>query len=153
MSEDNQQNQNPAPEDVDPTVWIQNQRGAVLGYCSRKELGVVKFIDNKSAILPPFIAIWLVESKPSREKYWVISGDLPLDHINVKQAKTPRDVVRHFSLNWQLKAERLIQSLVQGKPQLGDQTKQTDFANMLVRKANMLYELAEKDKIWVNHES
>lgn len=153
MSEENQVTDNKAPEDIDPRHWIQKQHGAVLGYCSRKELDVTGFIDDKSAILPPFVAIWLVESKPRKAKYWVISGDLPLDHIPFKLAKTPREVIRHFSLNWQLKAERLMQSLVQGKPQLGDQKKQRDFANVLVRKASMLYQLAEKDKIWVNHES
>jgi hypothetical protein len=150
MSEENQQEEQKVP--FNEQQWVDKQRGAVLGYCSRKELNVTEFIDNESAILPPFIAVWLVESKSPKAKYWVVSGDLPLDHIPTKLAKSPRDAIRHFSLSWQLKAERLIASLEAGQPQLGDPVKQTDFANLLVSRAHMLSELANNDKIWVRHQ-
>lgn len=147
MAEENQQ-QNPSAK-LTEQQWVDKERGVALGYCSRKELNVTSFIDNESAILPPYLAIWLVESKSDKEKYWVISGDLPLDHIPAKLAKNPREVVRYFSLGWQLKAQRLITSLQAGQPQLGDPGKQTNFANLLVSRAEMLAELAENDKIWM----
>ncbi|MFT5452281.1 MAG: hypothetical protein ACI9N9_001771 [Enterobacterales bacterium] len=150
MSEENQQQDpNTAFNEQD---WVNKQSGAVLSYCSRKELNVTNFIDTESAILPPFVAVWLVESKPSKEKYWVISGDLPLDHIPVKLAKNPREVIRHFSLGWQLKAERLMTGSETGQPQLGDTAKQTDFAKLLVSRAEILAEMAENDKIWIKQQ-
>ena len=151
MSEENQQ-QDPN-EQFNEQDWVNEQCAAVLGYCSRKELNLTKIVDVKSVILPPFIGIWFVESKSSKEEYWVISGDLPIDHIAVKLAKSPRDVVRHFSLVWHLKAERLMASLEAGKPQLGDPGKQTEFASLLVSRAEALADLAGNDEMWLKQKT
>jgi hypothetical protein len=151
MSEENQQKEPNAP--FNEQEWVNNQYGAVLSYCSRKQLNVTSVNDKESAILPPIIAIWLVESKSTKENYWVISGDLPLDHIPTKLAANPRDVVRYFSLSWQLKSDRLMASLEADQPQLGDSGKQTDFADLLVSRAEMLADLAGNDKIWVKKQT
>ncbi|MCH1933235.1 DUF4826 family protein, partial [Shewanella sp. A25] len=40
----------------------------------------------------------------------MISGDLPTDLVSADAAKDAREVLRHFSLAWHLKAENLIQN-------------------------------------------
>ncbi|PCJ48508.1 MAG: DUF4826 domain-containing protein [Gammaproteobacteria bacterium] len=146
MSEEIQQ-ESPDPQ-MTEQQWIQKEAGAVLGYCSSKGLQVTDFINDKSAILPPFVAVWLVLSKQTNEKYWVISGDLPIDHIPFKIAKAPREALRHFSLGWQLKADRLLASIEEAQPQLNDAGKQTEFADLLISRAEMLAELIQNDEMW-----
>ena len=152
MAEDNQQqDSNAESEKISLKDWTQNETGRVLDYCSRNNLGLINFVEKQSAILPPIVAVWLVDSRANKEKFWVISGEVPLDHIPVNVAKSAREAIRYFALNWQLKAERLMHSLVEGKPQLGDNEKQTQFANTLIKSADMLYDMAEKNELWENH--
>lgn len=64
---------------------------------------------------------------------WVICGDVPTDHIGSEVAATPRDAAKHFSMKWQIDAER--QSA-------------TSEAGRLVTKAEQLFELTEMDELW-----
>ncbi|MGI9236005.1 MAG: DUF4826 family protein [Woeseiaceae bacterium] len=64
---------------------------------------------------------------------WVISGEVPTDHITSDVAATARDAARHFSLKWQMDAAH---------------TKNSAVSNMLVAKAEQLYEIVEDDNLW-----
>ncbi len=86
------------------------------------------------------MAIWKIRAQ-DRKEYWVISGDLPTDHMALSAAKDAREAVRAFSLHWQLKAEQIMNSGAI------DQTK-VDFANLLVNRAHGLYDLFNKDELW-----
>jgi len=122
----------------------------VLAYGSRNNLELSNIIQPRSAILPPIVAVWLVESKSNDKKYWLISGDVPTDHIPDGNAETARDAIRHFSLRWQLQAENITVEL-QKKPALtaADNT-QKEFAELLISRAGSLYELHEKEEYWIN---
>jgi hypothetical protein len=66
---------------------------------------------------------------------WVICGHLmPTDHLGATVAATPRDAARHFSLKWQLDATR---------------TKDSSVADILIAKAEELYEIVEDDSLWL----
>ena len=65
------------------------------------------------------------------EFYWFICGNLPTDCLASNAAVTPRDAARHFSLKWQLDAEK--------KGLDGEE---------LARQAEGLYELADEPGLW-----
>ncbi|MEC8350611.1 MAG: DUF4826 family protein, partial [Pseudomonadota bacterium] len=58
-------------------------------------------------------------------------------------ANNAREVLRYFSMQWQMKADQLMQSGAV------DKTK-ADFANLLINRAHGLYELFEKEEMWQN---
>ncbi|MBE0364187.1 hypothetical protein PULV_a1767 [Pseudoalteromonas ulvae UL12] len=98
--------------------------------------------DKESRYLAPFFAVWKIKSQNGKS-YWVISGRLPTDHVEASVAATARDAIRHFSFQWQLKADEIVQSGIKEQTQL-------DFANLLVNRAHGLYEFFEKDELWTN---
>ena len=111
-------------------------------YIADKGILPVSIIEKECRVLPPLCAVWKIKGNDGNT-YWVITGRLPTDAVQAGAADTARDVMRHFSLQWQLKAN----SIMENKPV--DKT-QADFANLLVHRAHGLYELFEKDELWAN---
>ena len=62
---------------------------------------------------------------------WVIAGDFQTDLIDSALAGSARDAARHFSLKWQLDAE-----------------KSPEAAEAMVRRAEELYTLVEMNEAW-----
>ena len=78
---------------------------------------------------------------------WTISGEAVVtDHIPGSMAATPRDAARHFSLKWQMDADRLIAVGKSKKPAEGQHM--GNYANKLIRDAESLYDLTEQADIW-----
>ena len=149
MLEDNTQDGSATQkEQINPEEWIKEQHGTLLRYCSNKGLEISNVLDKKSAVLPPFVAVWLAESKSNKKLYWIISGDLPTDHIPSEIAKSPREALRHFSLNGQLKAENIVQALTSGTYNPDDHERQKQFAELLVDRAHSIYDLFVDEKMW-----
>ncbi len=101
--------------------------------------------DKDSRYLTPFFAVWKIKAENAKS-YWVISGRLPTDHVEISAAKTARDAIRYFSFQWQLKADQIVKSGIKDKTQ-------ADFANLLVNRAHGIYEFYEKDELWQNEPS
>jgi len=80
---------------------------------------------------------------------WTISGDAVVtDHIAGSMATNPRDVVRHFSLKWQMDADRLL-SLAKSKPMVkGSVEHMQAYTEQLIGHAELLYDLSSRDNIW-----
>ena len=150
MTQESSPTSNETPP-VDDQQWVQDQHAKVLHYGSRNQLDIDLLNQQQSAILPPHIAVWLAHSKSLNQEVWVITGDLPTDHINGENAKNAREAVRHFSLRWQLKADKLMESVKNGTPEMGDAERQTQFAELLISRANGLHDLADNDDIWASH--
>ena len=100
-------------------------------------------IEKESRFIAPLCAIWKFKGQDGKS-YWVITGRLPTDHALASVAENARDVLRYFSLQWQLKADQIIHS---GGAR--DKT-QVDFANLLINRAHGLYEMYEKEQLWKN---
>lgn len=64
--------------------------------------------------------------------YWFIGGEVPLDHIAGHVAKTPRDVIRHFALKWQLESTKVDEVL----------------GAQWVEHAEALHTLADDERFW-----
>ena len=135
-------------EELSEQDWIKKEHGTVLDYGSRNLLDIAHVIQADSAVLPPIVAVWLVESRINAERFWVITGDVPNDHIPGNNAKNARDAIRHFSLRWQLKADRILASFEEADPEKIIDDSKKEFAELLVSRANSLYELSEMEEYW-----
>ncbi|KFZ38511.1 hypothetical protein HR45_03525 [Shewanella mangrovi] len=124
-------------------AWTREQFQKANKFLAEKGIIPNKVNTSESRYLAPYVAVWKLEStQPTKASYWVISGDLPTDMIGANAAKDARDVIRHFSLAWQLKAENLIQSGA-----VRDET-QRKFANLLIARAQSLFQLHEQEQLW-----
>jgi hypothetical protein len=90
--------------------------------------------------LAPYAAVWRIRSQ-DKKSYWVISGDLPADAVPLDAAPSAREALKRFSYSWQMQAENIERSGTKDQAQI-------DFANLLVKKADMVYQLSSDEKIW-----
>ncbi len=129
--------------------WSQKHYAEAMNYCQRKQLQIDHFIKADSRVLPPVLAVWKVElaERPKR-RLWVIGGDVMMDHVDAAAATSARDVLRHFSLAWQLRADQLEQSLAQAASGFRDDVKQREVIDTLIVKAEALYDLYTNDQLW-----
>ncbi|NVK25304.1 MAG: DUF4826 family protein [Gammaproteobacteria bacterium] len=97
---------------------------------------------EQSRYLAPMLAVWKIKAT-DKNWYWVISGDLPTDVMTEEGADSARSAVKAFSYQWQMKAENIQ---LAGN---ADKTQQ-DFAQLLISRANGLYQLSERDELWLN---
>ncbi|MBR9727819.1 DUF4826 family protein [Shewanella intestini] len=130
-------------QDAQREQWVREHFQKANQFLAQKGVIPTKVHNEESRYLAPYLAIWKMEAKlPKKQTFWVMTGDLPSDHVDVKVAATARDALRHFSMMWQLKAENLHNSgLTKDKTQL-------EFANLLVSRAESLYQLQSDDKLW-----
>lgn len=131
---------NPEQQEQANNEWVRSQFQKANQYLAEKGILPDNVAVSESRYLTPLMAVWKITAQ-NRQQYWVISGNLPTDHMPLSAAEDAREAVRAFSLNWQLKAEQILRS---GSL---DQTK-TDFSNLLIQRAHGLYELFENDDLW-----
>lgn len=124
--------------------WVRTQYQKANRFLAEKGVIPSKVLVDESRYLAPYLAIWKMESKrPTTKTYWVMSGNLPSDFVDVKVAKTARDAIRHFSMMWQMQAENLIRSGATRR----DAT-QAKFVQLLVSRAESLYRMHNDEKLW-----
>lgn len=122
----------------DQQQWVREQYQAAAKFLATKGLITESVADTESRYLVPFMAIWKM-NLADKSSVWVITGDVPIDYSPLSVAEEARDVVRHFSLKWQIQAENFLNSKEQ---------EQQDFAQHLINRAEGLYQLFEKDDLW-----
>lgn len=130
----------PEQQEQANSEWARTQFQKANQYLAEKGILPENVAVSESRYLTPLVAVWKIKAQ-DRKEYWVISGDLPTDHLALSAAKDAREAVRAFSLHWQLKAEQIMNS---GSV---DKTK-VDFANLLVNRAHSLYDLFAKEELW-----
>lgn len=122
--------------------WAREQFQKANRFLAEKGIIPNKVMVAESRYFAPYVAVWkIAATRPSKAVYWVISGDLPTDLVSADAAKDAREVLRHFSLAWQLKAENLIQN------GLRDNT-QKQYAGLLISRAESLFGMYQDEKIW-----
>lgn len=120
--------------------WVRSQFQKANLHLAEKGVVMDSVAVQDSRYLPPYIAVWKINAL-DKQSYWVISGDLPTDHIELKAAENARDALRAFSFRWQIKAQQLVDAGIK------DQTA-GDYAKLLVNRAHSLYQLFESEKLW-----
>ena len=118
--------------------WIRDQYQEATKYLAEKGVVTHSVQDKESRYLVPLFAIWKLTSL-EKKSYWVLSGDLPKDHIGADMAPNAREAVRHFSLKWQMQAANLLKE---------EGEEQQTFANLLIARAEKLYKFCENDALW-----
>ncbi len=91
--------------------------------------------------------VWAVGKES--EFVWTMSVDkLISDYVGGSIAATPQQVARHFSLKWQLDADRLL-NLKKNDPsvKISDSDMQ-EYASRLIHYAETLHELSVRDEAW-----
>ncbi len=80
---------------------------------------------------------------------WTISVDkLIADYVAGSLAKSPREVARHFSLKWQLDADRIASLETVKAPVADGGNSMQAYSKKLIQYAETLYDLAERDDAW-----
>lgn len=129
-------------------AWVQKELNGHATHLFKQGL-----IDGKVEVgiawaLPGRLCIGTVRSKHDPAKaFWVISGDIPTDHLNLAQAKTAREAAKHFAMKWQLQAARLAESQSVGR-EPGDAKLWGGASDELYKKAEALYAITELDEHW-----
>ena len=132
-----------ASEEMNPeqlSTWVREQYQKANKYLAENGILFESVSTEESRYLAPYVAIWKIKSIEGKN-YWVISGDVPADVIPYETEKNAQNTLRAFSMRWQLKAEQILQS------NTDDQT-QKDFAQLLINKAENVYQLFANDKNW-----
>ncbi len=132
-------NQQPAAP-LDASEWVRAQFQKANLFLAEKGILLDSVAVQESRYLPPMVAVWKINAT-DKQSYWVISGDLPTDHLALTAAVDAREALRAFSFRWQMKAQQLIDAGVQ------DQTA-ADYVKLLIGRAHSLYDLFENDAIW-----
>ncbi|WP_028767059.1 DUF4826 family protein [Shewanella fidelis] len=123
--------------------WTRAQFQKANKFLAEKGIMPNKVYAEESRYLAPYVALWKIDSKkPTKKTYWVMSGDLPSDYVEVSVAATAREALRHFSMMWQMKAENIQRSGLTKDPA------QAKFAQLLVSRAESLYKMQADDSIW-----
>lgn len=120
--------------------WVREQFQKANKYLAENGVLFQSVVMEDSRYLAPYLAVWKIQANDGKY-YWVISGDLPTDFALQKHANDAREAIRHFSLNWQMKAENIRQSGTKENTQLA-------FADLLQTRAEDLYAMFSDEKLW-----
>lgn len=91
--------------------------------------------------------VWDVSQKS--RFIWTISGDgVITDHIAGSMASTAKEVARHFSLKWQMDADRLLDLAKNKSPIENSEAHMEAYTNKLIQYAEYLYEFIDRDDVW-----
>jgi hypothetical protein len=118
--------------------WIKKQYQLATKYLAEKGVITESVQVEDSRYFVPLLALWKLTSRDGN-KFWVLCGDLPSDHNSVDVAPNAREALRHFSLKWQMQAEKLLQA---------KNETQNEFADSLISRADGLYKLYNDESLW-----
>ena len=138
----------PDPKSEENREWIMKEKAIMMNYCKNKDLGADKILNEQTAVLLPQFIVWAVENRLENKKYWVITGDLLSDHLAFDVAPSARDALRHFTMSWQLKAEKLERRLAKNEIITGTADQQKDTIDLLRDQAEKFYAVSMQDELW-----
>ena len=118
--------------------WVREQYQVATKYLAEKGLVTQSVKVEDSRYLIPILAIWKL-TLIDGTKYWVLCGDLPTDHSSIDVAGTAKEALKHFSLKWLMQAENLLKA---------NTKEQNDFAQLLISRAEGIYNICENEKLW-----
>ena len=135
-----EQPENQPISDEERATWVREQFQKANKFLAENGVLFDSVITEESRYLMPYLAVWKIRAMDSK-RYWVISGDLPSDYTSVDNAKDAKDVLRHFAMHWQLKAENLINAE-------GADDTQKAFGALLINRAESLFAMQNAPDLW-----
>jgi Domain of unknown function (DUF4826) len=133
-------------EDHEEAKWVAAQRQIVVDYLVNQRLQHGGVSLEPPWFLSPYLAVWAIRSSANSDLvgWWAVSGDVPTDYITCRDEQDPGDVLTEFSKVWKAAAKKMAvgkqldNSVIGG----GDPARAKELAPLLLRRAEMLEELA-----------
>ena len=120
--------------------WVRSHYQAAAKYLAQEGLILDMVHLQDSRYLAPYVAVWRFTTM-NKKDVWIINGDVPTDMVAAKVAADARSAMRHFALQWQLKAR-----VLEDKPNAT--ADELEYATFLVGRAEMVYQTADMDSLW-----
>lgn len=125
--------------------WVREQFQRANKHLAEQGILFESVFAEDSRYLAPHVAIWKIKSTEGKF-YWVTSGNVICDVASYNIADNARAALKHFSFNWQLQAENILR--MDSKDQ-----QQKVIAERLIKDAEIVYLVQEKDKFWQGDQS
>lgn len=132
--------------------WSREQLSIAVDSLMREGVFNGNLLEVKPAWAFPeeFVIGRVREQGEVRSYIWVICGTAPFDFLSSAIASTPREAARHFTMKWQLEAERHRDPAVQKKVDPTAQKDWTSLCDALEARASTLFKLVETDSLWAS---
>jgi hypothetical protein len=146
------------PDYDDPDVeeaWCDEQRAKVVAYVQAQRIPHRSVGDWPAWHLAPNVALWALESasSPGWVDHWVISGDLPTDHVGKPEGADPREAVRAISKRWREAAQLMERGEPHPEVAIGRSAEERmSLAPLLAARATLLARMVDDEEIWEDEE-
>ncbi|RUO73962.1 DUF4826 domain-containing protein [Pseudidiomarina sediminum] len=134
--------QQPQMTQEEVSTWVRTQFQAANKYLAENGIISDQVLTKESRYLIPHVAIWKFSTR-DKKQLWLVNGDVPTDVAGAQVAKDARGALRHFSLQWQLKAQAIIND-----PSTATDVEKQKYANYLVNRAENLYAVSDQENLW-----
>ena len=135
-----EQQENQPVSEEQRAEWVREQFQKANKFLAENGVLFDSVTTEESRYLMPYLAVWKIRAMDGKQ-YWVISGDLPTDYTSVDNAADAKDVLGHFAMHWQLKAENLINAEVADDSQKA-------FGALLINRAESLFAMQNTPDLW-----
>jgi hypothetical protein len=141
------------PSDKDQfQTWAREQLQVMARHLGSHGLVVKDEISVEAKWNYPFRLLVAVAwgKKSPNEKFWVVAGDVPTDHAELKLAPDARAALRLFALRWQIQGARVKSADRDKGPDANSKLRMNwaELGDSLADKAEFIYALAEDDRNW-----
>lgn len=134
-------------------AWADQQMRAMAKHLATRELVTKDEVRVEARWNYPF-RILLAQAwgaKSAHEKFWVIAGDVPVDHIEAGLVSDARSALKHFALRWQMQGARVKSAdrdLAPDQQRSKLRTNWSEVGDTLAEKAEFIYALVEDERNW-----
>lgn len=91
--------------------------------------------------------VWNAAQK-SQFIWAIVVKDVVTDHIAGSAAASAKEAARHFSLKWQMDADRLLRAVGESVQDEAAAAEIRNYARRLVALAEQMYELSQQEEVW-----
>lgn len=135
--------------EVQEERWLAAERRRVEEYLSTEGLAYGVLPADPELHIAPHLALWLVSGpRADGGAWWVVSGDVPTDHVSSQRAPDARQALRTLSKKWRTAASVMAARRDDhNADHLGpDESRRA--AEQLFERARRLWDLAAQDDLW-----
>jgi len=130
-------------------TWLKGQVDRISEHLYKRGVLKDKARMEWDWILPHKVVIGRTWHKhnPAR-KFWVIAGNVPVDHASLDVADDARAAARYFAMRWQLQGARVGLAAGDDEDRPSEQIDWKKIENSLSDLAEWLYAVSESDEQW-----
>jgi hypothetical protein len=132
--------------------WCSERRNDVIAYLHQHSLPHGQIGEWPAWHCAPYISIWAIESdaNPGWVGWWVIAGDLPVDHVSASTIRHPRDAMTAFAARWRMAAGHMAHGDASPDVSIGIPANRRSLASLLASRAEVLQSWATGSALWDN---